>query len=94
MIKMNEIKKIKKAFFEEGLSKNQICKQFHRSWETIDKIIKTSLEELEEREHDTFIGNRKATVGTPCVLLHIKSMLLEEKALRIKKKQRLTSKVI
>lgn len=92
-MKMSEIQKIKKAFFEEGLNKNQISKQYRRSWETINRIINTSLEELEEQE-DLRGGNRKPTVGTPDVKDKIREMLLNEKEHRIKKKQKLTGVAI
>jgi hypothetical protein len=89
-MKMTEIQKIRKAFFEEGLNKNQISKQFHRSWETIDRIVSTSLEELSNEKKRI----RIPTVGTPGVIEAIRDMLSNEKALKIRKKQKLTCKVI
>ena len=89
-MKMMEIQRIRKAFFEEGLNKNQISKQFHRSWETVDRIISSSIEELEEEKK----RERIPTVGTFEVTKAIKEMLENEKTLRIRKKQRLTAKVI
>jgi transposase len=90
-MKMIEIRKIRKAFFEEGLNKNEISKQFHRSWDTVNRIINASMEDLEK---ETIRGHRQATVGTLEVLEAIRGMLLSERAERIKKKQRLTSKII
>ncbi len=49
MIRMDEFNKIRKAFFQEGLSINEIARKFKRSWETVDVIVKTSRDELEER---------------------------------------------
>lgn len=92
-MKMSEIQKIKKAFFEEGLNKNQISKQYHRSWETVSRIINTPLEQLEEQEEQRG-GNRQPTVGTSTVKDTIRKMLLNEKDYRIKKKQKLTGTVI
>ena len=90
-MKMMDIRKIRNAFFEEGLNKNEISKQFHRSWDTVNRIINASIEDLEEEKVK---GHRQATVVTPEVLGAIREMLSNERAERIKKKQRLTSKVI
>ena len=35
---MDEFNKIRKAFFQEGLSINEIARKFKRSWETVDVI--------------------------------------------------------
>jgi transposase len=36
---MDEINKVRKAYFTLGESKNAIAKRFKRSWETIDRIV-------------------------------------------------------
>lgn len=94
MLKMSEIQRIKNAFFDEGLAKRAICRKFHRSWNLVSAIINTPLEKLEEQLGEKVVGNRKPTVGTLEVQDTIKKMLLDEKEYRIKKKQRLTAKVI
>ena len=90
-MKMTEIQKIRHAFFMENMNKHQIAKKFHRSWETVDRIIETSLEDLEATKER---NAREVTVGTLEVKEAIKQMLQNEKDLKIKKKQRLTSRVI
>ena len=94
MIKMNEIRKIKKAFLEEGLNKNQLVKRFRRSWETISKIVDTPLEDLEESQTNEQNRKRLAVVGTEPVLKAIKDLLEKEEKEKIKKKQRHTARVI
>ena len=88
---MTEIHKIRRAFFIENMNKHQIAKKFHRSWETVDRIIEASIEDLEAPKERS---RREASVGTQEVKEAIKQMLLNEKTLKIKKKQKLTSKVI
>jgi transposase len=94
MIKMNEIKKIKKAFLEEGLNKNQLVKRFRRSWKTISKIVDTTLEDLEEAQNIADNRRRRAVVGTEAVINAIKVLLEGEQKEKIKKKQRFTAKAI
>ena len=91
---MNEIRKIKKAFLEEGLNKNQLVKRFRRSWETISKIVDTPLEDLEESQTNEQNRKRLAVVGTEPVLKAIKDLLEKEEKEKIKKKQRHTARVI
>ncbi|MEI6568436.1 MAG: hypothetical protein WCR20_17285 [Verrucomicrobiota bacterium] len=80
---MTEIRKIKDAFFDDGKSKKEICKQFRCSWETVTKIIDTPLEKLEEISQETVEGNRKPTVGTLIFLESIKTKLMHEREYRI-----------
>ena len=63
MIRMDEINKIRKAFYRDGLSVNEIARKFKRSWETINEIIKTPREELENRDRKE--RKRESTVATP-----------------------------
>lgn len=91
MIRMDEFNKIRKAFFQEGLSINEIARKFKRSWETVDVIVKTSRDELEER------GDRAGTaskVATEIVENAILAFFEEEVQLRVKKKQRYTARKI
>lgn len=91
---MLDIQKIKAAFYEEGLSKNKISQKFQCSWDTVNRIINTPMEEIEEKSKKVIVGNRKPTVGTQEVKDAIRTLLLNEKEHRIKKKQRLIGKTI
>lgn len=88
---MDEVNKIRKSFFTDGESKNAIAKRFNRSWETIDRIVSMSREELENRGCRP---NRKSKVMTDKVLKAINAYLDEEKEKGVKKKQRYTARKI
>lgn len=88
---MDEINKIRKAFFTHGETKNAIAKRFHRSWETIDRIVSANREELENRGNRP---NRKAKVMTLEVVRAIEAYLDEEVEKKIKRKQRYTARKI
>lgn len=91
MIRMNEFNKIRKAYFQEGLSINEIAHKFKRSWETINSTVNKSRDELEER------GDRPgkvSKVATETVENAILAFFDEEVKLRVKKKQRYTARKI
>ena len=59
---MDEINKMRKAFFTYGKSRNRIAYRFHRSWDTINKIVSMERENLKNRGKRP---NRRGTVVTP-----------------------------
>ncbi len=91
MIRMDEINKIRKAFFVKGESCNSIAKKLNRSWDTVNRIVKMPREELENRGKRP---NRKAPVKTPTVVRAIRELLEEEIEKRVKKKQKYTAATI
>jgi len=91
MMRMDEINKIRKAYFTLGDSKNAIAKRFKRSWETIDRIVMSTREELENRGKRT---GKKKTVITPEVEAAIYALLDEEVEKKVKRKQRYTARAI
>ena len=91
MIRMDEFNKIRKAFFKEGLSTNEIAHKFKRSWETIDAIVNKSRDELEERGDRT---SRTSKLVTEDIENAILAFFEEEVKLRVKKKQRYTARKI
>jgi len=84
---MDELNKIRKRFFTHGESRNKIAKEFHRSWDTIDRIVKMKREDLDSRG---FRPNRPRQVITPKVLEAIEGYFKEEEDNLVKKKQRYT----
>jgi len=88
---MDEINKIRKAFFKNGESKHKIAKRLNRSWDTIDRIVRQSREELEKHDKNK---KRQGSVITPNVIEAIEEYLMEEIEKKIKKKQRYTAKTI
>lgn len=91
VLRMDELNKIRKAFFDEGQNKNQIANRFNRSWSTIDVMVESQREELIERGKRPA---RKPTVITVEVESAIEKLLDMEKELKVKKKQRYTAKWI
>ena len=49
MIQMNEINKIRKAYFVDKISINLIAYNFKRSWEMINRIVRSPREEFKGR---------------------------------------------
>lgn len=90
MIRMDEFNKIRKAFYDDGNTINEIAIKFKRSWATVDKIIKSSRDDRSIDRKST----RRPKVSSQEVKDAIANKLLEEKKLRVKKKQRLTAKKI
>lgn len=82
---MDEVNKIRKAYFRHGETKHGIAKKFKRSWNTIDTIVKTDRKQLSTRGKRP---GRKATVATEAVKNEIRKVLQEEERLKVKKKQR------
>lgn len=91
MIRMDEINKIRKAFFTDGDTKNAIALKFSRSWETIHRIVSMEREKFQSRGARP---NRKPRVMTPEVVNAIQAYLDEEVIKNVKKKQRYTAQVI
>jgi len=89
---MDELNKIRKAFYSEGFSINEISKKFKRSWSTINTIIKTPRDVLENPDRKE--RNRESTVGTQEVIDAINGYLDKEVRLGVKRKQRYRSNVI
>ena len=88
---MDEINKIRKAYFTHGESKNAIAKRFKRSWETIDRIVSTEREALENRGRRP---GKESTVITPEVIQSIHAYLDEEIERKVRRKQRYTARKI
>lgn len=91
MLRMDEINKIRKAFFTYGESKNAIAIRFNRSWETVHRIVSMKREELESRGKRP---NRGSKVVTAEVLREIEALLDEEVEKKVKRKQKYTVKKI
>jgi hypothetical protein len=45
MVRMDEINKIRKGYFQQGETINKLATKFNRSWNTIEKIVKTPRDE-------------------------------------------------
>lgn len=88
---MDEFNKIRKAYFKDGLSINEIARKFKRSWATINTIIKTSRDDLDLRGSRV---SRVSTIATQEVTDAIISYFEEEKRLKVKRKQRYTARKI
>ena len=73
---MDEFNKIRKAFYKEGLSVNEISQKFKRAWGTVNEIIKKPREELEDCNKQERI--RESTVATQEVIDAITSYLEKE----------------
>ena len=91
MLRMDEVNKIRKAFFTHGESKNSIAIRFNRSWETVHRIVSMNREELENRGKRP---NRGSKVITDEILRAIEAFLDEEVEKKVRKKQRYTTKKI
>jgi len=89
---MDEVNKIRKAFYVEGLSVNEIARKFKRAWGTINEIVKVPREELENRDKQE--RKRESTVATQEVMDAIADYFEKEVRLGVKKKQRYRANVI
>lgn len=87
MLRMDELNKIRKAY-RNGTSINEIATQYGRSWETVKRMVDTSLKELENRGCRP---NKKCKVITHEVKEAIRAYLVKEENLHVKKKQRYTA---
>ena len=91
MIKMDEVNKIRKDFFSYGKSRHELSQKYNHSWDTINRIINMSREELDNR------GKRPGRVSlifTEEVRKAVEAYLQEEQEKRVKRKQRYTAKRI
>ena len=91
MLKMDEVNKIRKLFKDKEKSKNELSKQFNRSWNTIDHLIEATREELAQRG---IRPNRAPLIATEAVKSAVEWFLIEEELKNIPRKQRYTAKVI
>jgi transposase len=91
MIRVDEINKVRKAYFTLGESKNSIAKRFKRSWETIDRMVTSTRKELENQGKRE---GKKKTVITPDVEATKNTLLDEEVEKKVKRKQRYTARAI
>lgn len=88
MIRMDEFNKIKKAYFIDNRSINEIALEFKRSWATIRRIVNTSRDEFSFEKKQI----RSPKVSTQEVMDAIVDKIQEEERLHVKKKQRITAK--
>ncbi|WP_435548306.1 IS21 family transposase [Desulfobacterium sp. N47] len=88
---MDETNKIRKLYFSDGITRNEIAKKFNRSWNTIDNIIKLPREQLVIRGKRP---GRKKTVATADVIMAVEGILNKQDLLHVKKKQRYTAAFI
>lgn len=85
MMQMDEINKVRKAYFKDGLSINEIAVKYRRSWETVNAIINSSREDLEIRGKKPL---RESKIITPPVVNAVLACFEEEARLRVKRKQK------
>ncbi len=88
---MDEVNKIRKAFFIHGHSINKIAKKINRSWDTIQRIVSMKQEELGSRGKRP---NRKGTIITPEIKQVVETYLKDEIEKSVRRKQRYTAKKI
>jgi transposase len=90
MLRMDEFNKIRKEFFTNQKSVYGIAKEYNRSWETINNIIKIPEHLIEARGKRT----KKNHVVTPEVNRIIHELLEFEVLNKVPKKQRFSAKFI
>lgn len=88
---MKEIRKIKQEFLCENSSVNSIAKNHGIAWDTANTVITLPMEELKDRGKRP---NRKSQLVTDEVVAEIDNLLMDEIQKKVRKKQRLTAKVI
>ena len=88
---MDETNKIRKLYFSDGKTRNEIARTFNRSWNTIDNITKLPREQLPLRGKRPC---REKTVATVEVILAVEGILDKQDLLHVKKKQRYTASFI
>ena len=88
MLRMDEISKIKKEHNVNKKNPHQIAQKFNRSWATVNSYLEKTPEEIKKMGKRS---GRKTTVKTDKVISRICELLKEEKAKKIKRKQRYTS---
>ncbi len=82
---MDEFNKIRKEVICKGRSRNEVAKQYNRSWETVDRICSMLEEDIITRGKRPV---REGRVITSDVLSQIKFHLEEELRLGVRRKQR------
>jgi len=87
---MDEFNKIKKEYFKNQKSIYQIAKEYNRSWDTIDRIIKMPDHLIELRGK----RNKLPLVITSEVYNKIAEIITFESTHKVSKKQRFTAKYI
>ena len=65
MLRMSLINKIRKDYFNKKLNRNQIAEKYSCSWDTVDRLVKMTREDLKKRGKRP---NKKAVVTTPEVI--------------------------
>lgn len=88
MLRMDEVNKIRKKFFVKGETRGKIAKSCRRSWDTVNRIVNMSREEIGSRGKRP---ERKKSVMTDNVIKAIMDIFDYEEAAGIKKKQRHTA---
>lgn len=91
MVRMDEINKIRKEYFTQGKSRNELAIKYNRSWNTIDTIVTLDRDELKNRGRRP---NAKKRVSNAEVVLAVENLIKQEKALKVRKKQRYTAAFI
>lgn len=91
MLSMKKTRNIKNDFFNENPSINALAKRYDLSWGTVNTVINTSIEDLKNRGNRP---NRTSELVTNEVIMAIDNLLIEENQKKVRKKQRLTAKVI
>ena len=71
MIRMDEFNKIRKAYFADKLSINEIATNFKRSWATVHKIVHRP------REDEFSAGERKLTRATKVATQEVMDAIVE-----------------
>lgn len=90
MLRMDEFNKIRKEFHINKKSVYQIAREYNRSWETVNKIIKIPEHLIELRGK----RNRLPKVITPDIQKKINEYIEFEYVHKVPKKQRFTASVI
>ena len=90
MIQLDTVNKIRKEY-SLGRSINAIAKLFNRSWETIQRLVTMSREELKNRGKRP---KRKSKVIDDKVVKAVEAYILEEINKKVPRKQRYTAKKI
>jgi hypothetical protein len=91
MLRMDEINKIRKDYFVNGLNLHQIATKYARSWATINEYVSLSEESIRSRGKRP---GRKKKVITPEVITAIEDYLQDEINKKVHRKQRYSSEYI
>ena len=88
MLRMDEVNKIRKQVLIQGKTRNQVAKELHYSWDTVNRVTKIKREDLEKRSKRR---SREKTVMTDIVMKAINDLLDYEESISVKRKQRYTA---